>query len=267
MFIVEKNKNEILSLPAKEISARDSRHLSSELAVKILNLLSAKEMYVIEISKALKVNEQKVYYHVRKLEKAGIVKVVKSESKQGALAKYYALEEPSFVVKFRDFENSPNMLHLGGESPFFEPFIKDGQLDAFFIVGSPDPHGPDKARSRDGYYAVDFALFLGTFLNYVPSFTVKLDTEVKDEDLKENLILIGGPVTNRIVKEVNPKLPVRFEKKDVWSVYSTLSGKSYSNDEIGIIVKAKNPFNPGKSILILAGRRYSGTRRKGCGRG
>ena len=26
------------------------------------------------------------------------------------------------------------------------------------------------------------------------------------------------------------------------------------------IVKAKNPFNPEKSILLLAGRRYSGTR-------
>lgn len=260
MFVVDKKKNEVLSLPAKEILPGDAKHLSSGLAVKILRILSDGPAYPLEIAKRLKVNEQKIYYHIRQLEKAGLVRFVKSEGIKGATAKYYALEKPAFVVRFGDFEVTNKITHMGNESTFLEPFIKDGQLDAFFIVGSPDPHGPDKARSRDGYYAVDFALFLGTFLNYVPSFTVKLDTEVKGKDLRHNLILIGGPVTNKIVEQVNTRLPIRFEKTDAWNIHSSLSGNIYTTDETGLIVKAKNPFNPEKSILLLAGRRYSGTR-------
>ena len=77
----------------------------------------------------------------------------------------------------------------------------------------------------------------------MPDFNVKLDTEVRDKDLRENLILIGGPIVNKIVGEVNAKLPVRFDKDKNWAVYSTTSKKAYPSDEIGMIVKAKNPFN------------------------
>jgi DNA-binding transcriptional ArsR family regulator len=260
MFVVNKEKNEVRSIPAKEISPENAKHLSSPLAVKILKILSERPAYTIEISKKLKVNEQKVYYHIRCLEKAGIVRLLKSEDVKGATAKYYELEKPSFVVRFGNFEAANKMIHAGSESSFLSPFIKDGQLDAVFIVGSPDPHGPDKARSRDGYYGIDLALFLGTFLSYVPAFTVKLDTDVRTEDLRENLILVGGPVVNKIVEKVNSKLPIRFEKKDSWNIHSGVSGHIYTTDETGIIVKARNPFNPEKSILLLAGRRYSGTR-------
>lgn len=260
MFIVEKDKNQILSLPAKEISAEDAKHISSELALKIIKLLSQGPMYTIEMSKKLKVHEQKIYYHIRCLEKAGILQLIKKENKQGAVAKYYALDKPAVVIKFKELETTHRIAQLKGESLFLEPFIKDGQLDAVFVVGSPDPHGPDKARSRDGYYGIDFALFLGTFLTYVPTFNVKLDTEVRSEDLMQNLILIGGPVINKIVDKVNSKLPIRFEKTDLWHIKSTLSNNVYKSDETGIIVKSKNPFNQNKSILLLAGRRYSGTR-------
>ena len=202
MFIINKQKNEVYSLPAKEIKPEDAGVVSSGLAHKILSLLAKEAMYPIDIAKALKVHEQKIYYHIRNLEKAGIIKVVKRETKQGATANFYALAEPAFVVRFKDFETT-SKIEVRNESEFLEPFIKDGQLDSLIIVGSPDPHGPDKARSRDGYYGMDLALFLGTFLNYVPKFNVKLDTEVRDEDLQNNLILIGGPVVNKIVEKVN----------------------------------------------------------------
>src|SRR3989339_1581917 len=208
MFIIDKQKNEIYSLPAKEISAEAAGTVSSGLAHKILNLLAKDIMYPIDIAKALKVHEQKIYYHIRNLEKAGIIKVVKKETKQGATANFYALTEPAFVIKFKNFESTSKIAQIRNESEFLEPFIKNGQLDALIIVGSPDPHGPDKARSRDGYYGMDLALFLGTFLNYVPKFNVKLDTEVREGDLRNNLILIGGPVVNKITEEVNSRLPI-----------------------------------------------------------
>ena len=160
MFIIDKQKNEIYSLPAKEINAEHAGSLSSELAQKILNLLAKEAMYPIDIAKTLKVHEQKVYYHIRNLEKAGVIKVVKKETKQGATANFYALTEPAFVIKFKNFETTSKIAQIKNESEFLKPFIKDGQLDALLIVGSPDPHGIDKARSRDGYYGVDLALFI-----------------------------------------------------------------------------------------------------------
>ncbi|MBI2655214.1 S-layer protein [Candidatus Woesearchaeota archaeon] len=257
MFVVDKQKNEMRSLPAKEIRAEDAGTVSSGLAHKILNLLAKESMYPIDIAKSLKVHEQKIYYHIRNLEKAGIIKIVKKETKQGAVANFYALTEPAFVIKFKEFETTSKIGSIKNESEFLEPFIKDGQLNALIIVGSPDPHGPDKARSRDGYYGMDLALFLGTFLNYVPKFNVKLDTEVRDEDFQNNLILIGGPVVNKVVEKVNSKLPIRFEESNI---KSTVSNEVYPQDECGIIVKAKNPFNQDRSILVVAGKRFSGTR-------
>ena len=90
--------------------------------------------------------------------------------------------------------------------------------------------------------------------------SVKLDTEVRAEDLEKNIIVIGGPVVNTITGKFNPKLPIRFEKQENWAVHSTISEKTYTSDEIGIIIKTKNPFNPRKSLLLVAGKRYSGTK-------
>ncbi|HLC61313.1 MAG TPA: S-layer protein [Candidatus Nanoarchaeia archaeon] len=257
MFVIDKQKNEVYSLPAKEIKPDDAASVSSGLASKILHLIAKEPMYAIDIAKSLKMHEQKIYYHIRNLEKAGIIRVVKKETKQGATANFYGLTEPAFVIRFKNFETTSKIGQIKNESVFLEPFISNGQLDSLIIVGSPDPHGPDKARSRDGYYGMDLALFLGTFLNYVPQFNVKLDTEVRDEDLQNNLILIGGPVVNKIVDKVNAKLPIRFEEGNI---RSTVSNETYPQDECGIIVKAKNPFNPDKSILVVAGKRFSGTR-------
>ena len=257
MFIIKKEKNEIYSLPAKELKFNSLKNFGTELAQKIIKCISEEAKYPADIAKELKVHEQKVYYHVRNLENAGIIKVVKKETRQGALANYYGLEEPAFIVKFKDFQKTQKISQIRNESSFLEPFIENGQLNALIVVGSPDPHGSDKARSRDGYYGIDLALFLGTFLNYVPAFNVKLDTEVRENELESNLILIGGPITNKITEKVNAKLPIRFENGNI---KSTLSNETYPQDEIGLIVKIKNPFNKDKSVLVVAGKRFTGTR-------
>lgn len=148
---------------------------------------------------------------------------------------------------------------------FLEPFVSNGKLDALIVLGSPEPHGLAKVRAKDGLFATDLGLFLGTFLNYIPEVSTKLDTEVKEEDLKNNLILIGGPGVNAITAKVNSKLPIMFERikeKENWysEFHSNISGKNYSEEGCGIIVKAKNPFDKTKDVLVIAGRRISGTR-------
>lgn len=257
MFVIEKDKNEIYSLPAKELKFNNLKSFGTELAQKILKSIALEPKYPADIAKELKVHEQKVYYHIRNLEKAGVIKVVKKETKQGAVANYYALTEPSFVVKFKELESTQKISQFRNESAYLEPFVKNGRLDALIVAGSPDPHGPDKARSRDGYYGIDLALFLGTFLNYVPVANVRLDTDIRENDLNNNLILLGGPITNKTTERFNDKLPIRFENG---SIKSTISNETYPQDEIGMIVKAKNPLNRDKSILVVAGKRFSGTR-------
>ena len=67
-----------------------------------------------------------------------------------------------------------------------------------------------------------------------------LDTDVRESDLDNNLILIGGPITNKTTERFNDKLPIKFENG---VIKSTISNETYPQDEAGIIVKIKNPLN------------------------
>jgi len=250
MYIIEERKDGLYALPAGEIDGFNY----SPLAERILFLLAKKPGYPREIASKLNVHEQKVYYHIRNLEKAGVIKVVRKEERGGAITKFYALTKPSFFMRFKELEP---MKRIPRSSGWLEPFVVDGKLNAKIVVGSPDPHGPERARSRDAYYAIDLGLFIGSFLTDTrPS--VNLDVEMHGEDMKENLIVIGGPVINRVTKVLNDRLPVKFDARK--NIFSTLSKRTYRRDECGIIVKAANPFSKDKKILVIAGKRYSGTR-------
>jgi len=261
MFVVDKSRNEISSLPATEIKLSKLKHLNSKVASSILKELGKEENYPRAIAKKLKIDEQIIYYHIRNLEKAGMIEVVKKEKIQGSFANFYGLKQPAFVVKFKEFENTRAFSDIEkSQAKFLHPFIEDGQFNATIIIGSPDPHGPEKARSRDGYYAIDLSLFFGTFLSYSPNPSVKLDTEIKTEDLDGNLIVVGGPVVNSVTGKLNPKLSIKFEKDNHWALISSISEKTYTSDDVGIIIKTKNPFNPKKSLLLIAGKRHGGTK-------
>jgi DNA-binding transcriptional ArsR family regulator len=253
MYLVSNEK----SLPCKQVSPISIKALTSPLAQKVVKLLADKESYPRAIASALSVHEQKIYYHIRKLEKAGIIQKTRTDTQGGATAHFYSLAQPSFAVTFKNFQDTPKLVPAIKEHEFLSPFIKNGTLNALIIVGSPDPHGPEGARSRDGYYGIDLALFLGTYLTYAPHLNVHLDTEIRDNDLKNNLIIIGGPIVNSAAQKINKSLPIHFVNN---LIVSSLSGKKYDNDETGIIVKADNPFDKSKKILLIAGSRYSGTR-------
>lgn len=257
MFVVKKQKNEILSLPAAELSLSAAGALKSKLAQRVLaELASQEESYAAEISRRLKENEQKIYYHLRNLEAAGVLTAAQGEAGQ----RLYRLSKPAFVFALKEFEQTTKIAQPRSESAYLEPFISDGQLNALIIVGSPDPHGPEKARSRDGYYGIDLALFFGTFLNYVPDFRVRLDTEVRPSDLKQNLVLIGGPVVNAVTAKVNDSLPIHFDRDARSAIRSTVSGRLYPEDECGLVCSAQNPLSEKHRVLLVAGKRYSGTR-------
>jgi DNA-binding MarR family transcriptional regulator len=265
-WIVEQKNGKTFSLTTKTLEPRQLKVALSPLAWKILKILAEKPSYPKEIGNKLKMNEQKIYYHTRNLEKAGLIEKLREEKRQGALAKFYTLTDYAFTLLLKPLEESQKVFQLKKEyKNFLEPFISDGRLNALIIMGSPEPHGMAKARAKDGLFAADLGLFLGTFLNYKPDLFTKLDTEVKEEELKNNLILIGGPGVNFVTAKINSRLPIKFEKiKDQENFYSgfhsNVSGKNYYEEGYGIIVKAKNPFDKNKDILVIAGRRMAGTR-------
>lgn len=259
MIVIKEQGKRLISLPAKEISIQRARVICAPLAQRIMQELLHMPSYPRALAKKLGEHEQKIYYHIRNLESAGVITVIDTKTIGGAKANIYSLKKPAIVIRLGAFEDCHAV--MGKQDPeFLKPFIEDGQLNAVIVAGSPDPHGPEMARSRDGYYGMDIALFFGTFLSSVRGPCVKLDTEAREEDLKENLILIGGPIVNNITRKINNKLPIKFDKKRNWAVFSKISNKYYLADEIGIIVKTKNPFNSRKRLLLIAGKKHMGTR-------
>jgi len=244
----------------------------NKLSWRILQLLSEQEMYPMEVAKKLEVHEQKVYYHIRKLARAGVVKVVKEEEKKGAVAKYYKASFPALGVELPfGYQKIKNILVPSIDEKvkqFLSPFLKkDGTFDGKIIVGSPDPHGPFKARARDGHYASYLTLFLGQFVDLPEDFPIKLDVDVKvEKEESNNLVSVGGPGTNLITQEANEFLPIRFNmmpSKHGFLLGGLVSEKTknvYTADNIGVIARIPNPWNKEKRIIVLAGNKAIGTK-------
>jgi len=274
-------KKLLLSGKPKQYKAKDIaifskperlRSVLNQLSWKILQVLSEKEMYPMEIAKELKIHEQKVYYHIKKLAKAGVVKVVREEEKKGAIAKYYKAAFPALGVElpfgYQRVKTSPLPGMNERTKRFLNPFLRDdGTFDGKIVVGSPDPHGPFKARARDGHYAAYLTFYLGRFVELPEDFAIKLDVDVKAEkEENNNMILVGGPGTNLITQEINEFLPIRFNMMPskhgflLGGLVSEKTGNVYMGDTIGVVAKIVNPVNAEKRIIVFAGNKAVGTK-------
>jgi DNA-binding transcriptional ArsR family regulator len=258
----------------KEINMLNSQELKmilGSLSWKILTMLSKKEMYPLEIARQLGMHEQKVYYHIRKLAKAGAITVSREENKKGATAKYYKTVSPAFGIEFPEgYKPIQNICALSIDESlqkFFQEFIINGVFDGKIVVGSPLPHGPFKTSARDGHYAAHLALFMGQFAKMPTEFAVKLDVDVKvEKEEKNNLILVGGPGTNLITQEINEYLPIKFIMQSseqgflLGGLTSKKTGRTYTSDVAGLIAKIINPWDSSKSIIVVAGNKAVGTK-------
>lgn len=257
--LITHHQQKMFGLSCKEISSEEIKTTTSPLAQKILHLLAKKQNYPKALAKELHVHEQKVYYHIRKLEQAGIIKRTDTKVTIGSvLATYYQLTAPAVALSFKQPQELNKIpLPEESETSLLSTFITHGELDATLVMGSPATHSPLRTRSRDHRLAVELAFFLGTRLTNPPALTsFKLDTEITKEDTQGNLILLGGPSVNTLTKKYNKHFPIRFTEK---GIYSSTSKKKYSHDETGVITKITNPSNREKKILLLAGNTYLGT--------
>jgi DNA-binding transcriptional ArsR family regulator len=260
----------------KEIAVVDDprklKMILDRLSWKILELLSEKEMYPLEIAKVLGIHEQKVYYHIRKLEKAGAIIVIRQEQKKGATARFFRTISPAFGIELpQGYKLIKKLSLLGMEEQiqiFFKEFIrKDSTFEGKIVVGSPTPHGPFKTSARDGHYASHLAFFLGQFVRMPDEFAIKLDVDVKAEkEEKNNLVLVGGPGTNLLTQEVNEHLPIRFDMRHseegflFGGLVSKRTSLVYTADNVGLVAKIVNPWDKQKRVIVLAGTKAVGTK-------
>ena len=273
-FIVLSKNNKEFRVPTKIFnSSNELKPLFNEISWKIIELLSRKAMYPSQIAKELNLHEQKIYYYIRQLKNANLIELHKTEELNGALAKYFKAKFSSYSIMPKidsghalngnEFSLTSNEKKLSTEiNEFFSPFINAGELNCRIVIGSPDPHGQFKARSRDNHLIGDLTAFLSSLASKINFPLTFLDTEIAGiESENSNLIILGGPVTNKLTFQINEHLPIKFiPEGGRWIIKSTLSGKEYLDDSIGVIQKITHPNFKDKSILLIAGNRSSGTK-------
>ena len=263
-YLIVKDEKTKRTLPVKVFKDPEAARLLLQSARwKILSELALKPRCARELAKKFGLTDQVVGYHIQRLREAGLIRMVKSVSKRGAVAKYYKAEISSLAVipdiKLNESE-SISLEFVEKYRRVLDPFLSNAGFNASIIVGSPDVHGEFKARARDGYQAVDLAMFLGSLLPVTRARAVKLDTELKESELAGNLIAIGGPRANTLTFRVNEKLPIAFQLSVPSAIISKISGTIYNEEDQGLVEIVENPFNPETRLLLLAGNTSIGTR-------
>lgn len=222
-------------------------------AIKIAKALSKKPTTADEIARNLKMPKKTAYFYVNKLLELGILA---RQNVPGKKADVYRSATNSFSYEIGDanvkLDIREQNIQDENVAKFYRRFVKNGKFDGYICVGSPDPHGEYRAIARDTHYAIYLAMFLGQFCELPKDFPVLLDTDVIARNLfKQNLIVVGGPVTNLITRDINNFLPMKFAKEEGWALKDREG--MHSRDYEGVVEKIKNPFDKSKEVIMLGG--------------
>jgi DNA-binding transcriptional ArsR family regulator len=241
------------------------RPATGRVGQKVLAMLATGPKYPAEIARALNAHHQTVYYHIGRLEKAGLITKVRSQSIRGGEANLFALSSDGYAVEYPvrgehmpTLQSSTRSKALGR---FFREFVHEGEFDGWVVVGSPLQHGSGGTQARDGHYAVQLGFALGQFVALPRRFPVKLDVDLRAEKLTgSNLIVVGGPRTNVVAEELNQHLPIKFKQGGFWGTIVDEDGRAYTSEFDCIVAKVRNPWDAEKTCILAAGLTGAGTK-------
>lgn len=245
---------------AEELDMEAIKALTDGTRRKIMELLAREPSYPAEISTELGLGKQQAYYHFSKLEDAGLIEKSREEKKSGGVATFYRPTADGYIYD----------LGTGGKKAFLpprekgarkllEPMVSGRDINGCIVVGSPDEHGEDQVRARDGHLAGEIGIKLG---NYGRSndIATRLDTEmVSSGNFSRNLVLVGGVLTNLVTKKFNPEFPASFSTDSFPYHELETPEDTYTEDAVGVVQKIENPEAPGKAVFMAAGIRNRGT--------
>lgn len=219
-------------LNAEKISA-----LNSSIRQEILEHLREEPGYPASVARKVGISKQKAHYHFKQLEDSGLIEKENSEKISGGKANYYKPKADRLV--YGDEIESSTLLE--------KTFTSD---EGLIVVGSPDQHGEDQVRARDGHMAGEIGLKLGR--NHFDFETV-WDTEVVRDDLFDrDMVIIGGILTNTVAKKLNEKFPAYFSGESFPYREIKTPESTFDDPDIGIISHYENK-------VLVAGIRNTGT--------
>jgi len=76
---------------------------------------------------------------------------------------------------------------------------------------------------------------------------------------QHNLVIVGGPVVNRVARDVNPTLPARLERLERGVYCVKVGGKVFPSKLAGLLLLWENPYNKAFYLLYVAGITRKGT--------
>jgi DNA-binding transcriptional ArsR family regulator len=263
-YLLLKDRRTDRLLPARILSdPKVAQLLLQPTRWRILEELSHEEKCAKDLAHAFKTSEQVICYHLRELERTGLVTLEKTIRKRGAMAKYYRAEEKAIAIVPKASKTThllPEQTLSESSAKMLEPFISGGHFDGHIVLGSPDAHGIFSSRARCGDRATDLALFIGSLLPVTRESVVRLDTEISQQELARNLIVVGGPRVNTTTMTLNEFLPITYELTGRNTMISRTSGRSYAGEEEGSVQVIDNPNNLQAKAIVIAGNSYLGTR-------
>ncbi len=246
------------------ITPKKARILSHNIRWKIMELLINDEtLYIKSIAKTLGLSEQKIHYHVTLLRDEGFLIPTKVVHIKRGRAKLFKPVSSNFLLTLG--KKIPSLSETAFGILFEKEFVDQGQFNGKIIVGSVEPHGNYDAVSRDGYLAGDLCLYIGTHLPLQQGIThnhfvcTDLDYIPRNRNHRENLIIIGGHITNILTSQYNNVLKSKF---DINFLENRIVGikNEFTQPTHGMIAKFKNPLRKNSWILVLAGVGSLGTR-------
>ena len=264
-YLVVKGRDQAQVLPVRVYSEpRSVRLIVQPMRWKILQELAQNALCARDLARRFNTSEQVVSHHMRRLERSRLIRLERTERRRGAVARYYTSNVRA--ISLVPDHSRKGARNLEAEAPSLErcsavldPFTSERGRNLTIVVGSPIEHGEHRARARDGHYAANLALFLGSLLPFTRQFVVRLDTEMNEQTTQQNLIVVGGPRVNTVAARLNSQLPIRFGLDGTSNIVSTISGKTYNGDEEGLISLIDNPLNDKSKVLVLAGNTHLGT--------
>ena len=243
----------------------DFRPAFGRVGQKVLAALASGPKYPAEIARELGAHHQTIYYHVKRLERAGLITKGRSRVIRGGEASPFSLSADGYAVEFAVRGEPVPSLASSSRSRamgrFFAEFTSGGGFDGWVVVGSPAPHGRQGTQARDGHYAVQLGFALGQHVRLPERFPVKLDVDVRSEKLEgSNLIAVGGPRANETAEALNEHLPIRFRRGDFWVSIVVDQGNAYSSEFDCVVAKVANPWIAERTCVLAAGLTGAGTK-------
>lgn len=204
---------------------------------EILEELDKEPDYPASLARKIGASKQKMQYHFNKLKDADLVKKVEDEEVKGGKASVYRPDFSRLIY---------------GEEPETSPLIEKAFGEkGLIVVGSPDQHGEDQVRARDGHLAGEAGIKLGKLRL---DFSTVWDTEVvRDQLFDKDLLIIGGVLTNTVTRELNEEFPAYFSGDSFPYREISTPESTYRDPDIGIVSRKDNK-------ILVAGIRNKGTR-------